>query len=196
MFKTDGYEYIRNFLDEPTRELMSIYYENKIRHGDWKPADPNLPETKRMYSIYADYADSLTESILLKKLPLVSRICGKELYPTYSYVRIYQEGDTMERHVDRPSCEISLTVNIFTKKNKSIFYVEDLNSFVKKFNIEPGDAVIYLGEKIYHWRKPIEKDQFLVQFMLHYVDKNGPNKDYKYDKRPNLGYPFESRKND
>ena len=193
MFKTDGYEYIRNFLDEPTRELMSIYYENKIRRGDWKPA---VHIEKGQYSSYDMHGDSLTEAVLLKKLPLVSRICGKELYPTYSYVRIYQEGDNMERHIDRPSCEISLTVNIFTKENKSIFYVEDLNPNVKEFDIEPGDALMYLGEKIYHWRKPIEKDQFLVQFMLHYVDKNGKNKDYKYDKRPNLGYPFESRKND
>ena len=193
MFKTDGYEYIRNFLDEPTRELMSIYYENKIRHGDWKPA---VRKEKAQYSSYDMHGDSLTEAVLLKKLPLVSRICGKELYPTYSYVRIYQEGNVMERHVDRPSCEISLTVNIFTKENRSIFYVEDLNSNVKEFDIEPGDALMYLGEKIYHWRKPIEKDQFLVQFMLHYVDKNGKNKDYKYDKRPNLGYPLESRKND
>ena len=186
MFKTDGYEYIRNFIDEPTRELMSIYYENTIRSGDWKPA---LLEDQRAYSSYEKHGDSLTEAVLLKKLPLVSKISGKELYPTYSYVRIYQEGDVMERHVDRPSCEISLTVNIFTKENRSIFYVEDLNSNVKEFDIEPGDALMYLGEEIYHWRKPIEKDQFLVQFMLHYVDKNGKNKDFKYHKRSNLGYP-------
>ena len=193
MFKTDGYEYIRNFLDEPTRELMSIYYENKIRRGDWKPA---VLISDLAYSSYDMHGDSLTEAVLLKKLPLVSRICGKELYPTYSYVRIYQEGNVMERHVDRPSCEISLTVNIFTKENRSIFYVEDLNSNVKEFDIEPGDALMYLGCELHHWRKPIEKDQFLVQFMLHYVDKNGKNKDHKYDKRLNLGYPIESRKND
>ena len=194
MFKTDGYEYIRNFIDEPTRELMSIYYENKIRRGEWEPAIAR--ESGRAHSSFSIHGDPLTEAILLKKLPLVSRICGKELYPTYSFVRIYQEGDIMGRHVDRPSCEISLTANIFTKENKSIFYVEDLNSNVKEFDIEPGDALMYFGCKIYHWRKPIEKDQFLVQFMLHYVDKNGPNKDYKYDKRPNLAYPVETIKND
>ena len=181
MFKTDGCEYIRDFLDEPTRELMTIYYENKIRNGDWKPTVHNPDKEVFHYcrSFYTMYGDSLTEAILFKKLPLVSRICGKELYPTYSFVRIYQENDIMERHIDRHSCEISLTVSIFTNKNKSIFYVEDLNSNVKEFDIEPGDAVIYLGEKTYHGRKPIEKDQFLVQIMLHYVDKNGPYKDYK-----------------
>ena len=193
MFKTDGYEYIRNFIDEPTRELMSIYYENKIRKGEWKP---NVRNVDWAHSSYDMHGDPLTEVILSKKLPLVSKISGKELYPTYSYARIYVEGDKMEKHVDRPSSEISLTVNIFTRENKSIFYIEDLNSNVKEFDIEPGDAVMYLGEKLYHWRKPIEKDQFLVQFTLHYVDKNGKNKDHKYDKRPNLGYPFGTRKND
>lgn len=193
MFKNNGYEYIRNFIDEPTRELMSIYYENKIRREDWKSQNSR---EKGNHSSYLMYADSLTEVILWKKLPFVSKITGKELYPTYSYVRIYQEGDEMNKHIDRPPCEISLTVNVFTNENKSTFFIEDMDSNVKGFDIEPGDAVIYLGEKIYHWRKPIEKDQFLVQFMLHYVDKNGPNKDCKYDKRPNLGYLYETRKND
>ena len=37
---------------------------------------------------------------------------GLELLPTYSYARIYKKGDILKRHKDRPSCEISATINL------------------------------------------------------------------------------------
>ena len=47
---------------------------------------------------------------------------------------------------------------------------------------KPGDAVIYLGCELEHWREPFTGD-FQIQTFLHYVNKNGPNKEWKYDKR-------------
>ena len=37
---------------------------------------------------------------------------GLKVLPTYTYARIYKTGDILERHKDRPSCEISTTVNL------------------------------------------------------------------------------------
>ena len=36
-------------------------------------------------------------------------LIGKEVLPTYSYARLYTEGEILSKHKDRPSCEISVT---------------------------------------------------------------------------------------
>ena len=54
-------------------------------------------------------------------------------------------------------------------------------------NTNPGDAVIYLGRQIKHGRKKFTGDYY-AQCFLHYVDKNGPYKDFLLDKRHILGF--------
>jgi hypothetical protein len=54
--------------------------------------------------------------------------------------------------------------------------------------LNPGDAVIYKGCEVTHWRRKLAKGLINVQFMLHYVDKNGPYTEYKFDGRESLGF--------
>ena len=37
---------------------------------------------------------------------------NKKLLPTYAFWRTYTKFAVLEKHTDRPSCEISVTVNI------------------------------------------------------------------------------------
>ena len=43
-------------------------------------------------------------------LPVMQKKQDYNLIPTYSYARIYKNGDELKRHKDRPSCEISTTL--------------------------------------------------------------------------------------
>ena len=52
----------------------------------------------------------------------------------------------------------------------------------KPIEMEPGDAVTYLGCDIWHERKPFKGDWHAQSFM-HYVDKNGPHADEVMDRR-------------
>ena len=54
----------------------------------------------------------------------------------------------------------------------------DDNSIIQK----PGDAIIYLGCELTHWREIFNGD-FAAQTFLHYVDKNGKNKNQHLDNR-------------
>jgi PKHD-type hydroxylase len=54
-----------------------------------------------------------------------------------------------------------------------------------KMNI--GDAVLYRGMDKWHWREFYKEGKWQAQVFLHYVDKNGPHSEWKYDKRPSLG---------
>ena len=83
----------------------------------------------------------------------------------------------LRKHIDRDACEISVTVHIGSDGTSWPFYL-DGNSF----NTKPGDAIIYLGPKLMHYREIFKGDWYLGAF-LHYVDAEGPHKDRYMDKR-------------
>jgi hypothetical protein len=118
----------------------------------------------------------------------IKNIIKKEIVPTYSFSRIYQSGEQLTPHVDRPQCEISATINVANSGTPSPIYTKYKNKKAEKHNLVPGDALIYMGCDVTHWRQPLKNEQLTVQFMLHYVKKYGPNAKYLMDKRPALGF--------
>lgn len=127
-----------------------------------------------------NFGSDIPFEVLLKtKKNKVENLTGLELYPTYSFARIYKTGNELQRHKDRPSCEISVTVKLGDTGNYNwpIF----VNN--SKIELDVGDAVVYKGCDVEHWREKHEiPNYFLGQVFLHYVDKNGKYSDYKYDK--------------
>ena len=125
------------------------------------------------------YGDPLMEALLINKNSHMEELTGLSLKPTYAFWRMYTKFSDLKPHKDREACEISVTVNL----GGDIlwpFYVNGIS-----FNLEPGDAVIYLG-KVSHWRKEFEGD-WCAQTFLHYVDANGPYKEHWKDKRIKWG---------
>jgi len=47
--------------------------------------------------------------------------------------------------------------------------------------VKPGEMALYNGPKWPHWRDEYKGGRY-AQAFFHYVDKNGPNADWKYDK--------------
>jgi len=169
--KDFNYKKIKNFLTLEEINLFKYYCEIKHRL--------NALNFSPFPTVTADtgfYADALTESLLLNKKKLMEKNTGKKLSPSYSYWRLYTKYATLVKHVDRPSCEISVTVNIASDKDWPII-VDGEKMFTK-----PGEAIIYLGEKLFHERKEFTGDYY-IQVFLHYVDQNGLHKDFHCDKR-------------
>jgi len=179
IFETKGCVQVPEFIDSETIATVSQYLENKLKRGVW------VSEAADTTTELSNYADPLTEVLLLRCKTAVETVCGKELLPTYSYVRIYQPGEDLKPHVDRPACEVSVTVNVANKGELSPIYIQYANNKESKHLLNPGDAVIYKGCEATHWRYVMKPGQLNVQFMLHYVDKHGPNASYVYDTRPN-----------
>ena len=183
-FETNGYVQVKEFLDAQTMPVVSQYLENRIRRGEWVSGCEGPSSQTKMFC----YADPLIEALLLAYKDTVEQIVGKELEPTYSYTRIYQPGEELLPHTDRPACEISVTVNVAHKGPASPIYMQYKDKTTGAYALNAGDAVIYKGCEVTHWRTPLTEEQLNVQFMLHYVDKNGPNMSHAKDKRPAYGF--------
>jgi hypothetical protein len=115
-------------------------------------------------------------------LPHFEKVSGRKLYPTYSYARLYKPGEELKKHTDRPACEISATLTLGFEGNPWSIYMAG-----NKIDMQVGDAVLYRGMDVEHWREKYIEGEWQAQVFLHYVDANGPNTEYKYDKREKLG---------
>ena len=182
------------------RDAVDFMYKNNVTHdngmlGTW--TDKQIPNT------YSHYADMVMETLLMKVLPKMQQETGLELIPTYSYARIYKRGDILKRHKDRPSCEISTTLNlggnpwpIFIDGTGANNVVDEYKNIIKpgapegtKVLLDVGDMLVYSGCELEHWREPFDGD-ICGQVFLHYNHVNGPFAEKnKFDGRPMLGLP-------
>jgi hypothetical protein len=172
-FKQRKYVILRRLLNEPE---VSLYHNRAImllRSGRMRP-DRQVPNTP------ASYGEM--DSLLTKLLPQAEKTSGLRLYPTYSYFRVYKSGDILKKHVDRPACEISLSLNLGSKSTSAWpLWIATPTDNVS-VELEAGDAVMYRGRECLHWREPFTGEE-AVQVFLHYVDQTGPYAEWKFDKR-------------
>lgn len=131
-------------------------------------------------------ADPLMEFLLSGLKATIEELSGLKLDPTYSFFRIYRRGNTLTRHVDRPSCEVSVSLNLGPPLESPwpLWVKGPLGS--SAVALEPGDAVLYRGIECEHWREALEADQ-VTQVFLHYVEQGGRYSEWKFDKRQSIG---------
>ena len=182
------------------RDAVDFMYKNNViadsgMFGTWK--DQQIPNS------FSCYADMVMETLLMKMLPVMKKETGLDLIPTYSYARLYKKGDELKRHKDRPSCEISTTLNlggdpwpIFIDGTGADTVIDEYKNIHKpnappgtKVLLDVGDMLVYSGCELEHWREPFEGNT-CGQVFLHYNHVNGPfAENNRFDKRPMLGLP-------
>ena len=182
-FKEKGYVHLKDFLvkqncEELTTELKRLVDEKKTIK------DEQCPLSEAVHGTYV--FDKLLEDLT----PHFEQASGLKLFPTYSYARLYNtQGEELTIHRDRPACEISATLTLdFEGDVWPIFMsANEDKSNATEIKMNVGDAVLYRGMDIFHWREPFKEGKWQAQVFLHYVDQNGPNAEWKYDKRESLG---------
>jgi hypothetical protein len=180
-FEKKGYTIVKNVLSKEIVDLVTQYaLFDEIQ-------DFNA-DRQQVVGAHAKYADPFMESLLLKLQSVMENATGLSLYPTYSFYRVYRNGNTLAKHKDRPSCEISCTLSLnHSYKNSDYSWPIYMNN--EAIHLEPGDIAVYKGVENEHWRDPLTFSEpvWHVQAFLHYVDQNGPYSKYKYDNRSNIG---------
>lgn len=184
------YFVVRDVLSKDVLELVKYYmtikfgvqYDFKNSVGKFAPAS-GVPDVVQPCSIYS-YADAVTESLLIMLNPLMKEVTQKpDLECTYSFVRLYERGQWLEKHSDRPACQYSITLPLCASTD------EPWTIFVdgQPVDLAVGDLVVYKGCEAKHWREPLEQE-YQIQAHLHYVDGADPAyQPYIYDERDTIG---------
>ena len=198
-FKKNKYTVLKKVISPELAEFVYKYFLNKRNvakflfdqryispyteyFGIW--TDDQVPNT------YSHYSDIAMETLLMEVKPVMEKHTGIKLSPTYSYSRIYKEGDILARHSDRYSCEISTTLNL--GGDSWPIYLDPTGGKGKagiKIDLSPGDMLIYSGCDLEHWREEF-KGKDCGQVFLHYNKASSKKAEENYlDKRPLLGVP-------
>jgi hypothetical protein len=177
-FDRDRYAVLRALVAEPMRGFLWRYVLEREAAGTMA-SDPEWPGTP------VSYGDVVMEHLLERLRPDVEAASGRRLFPTYSYLRLYKTGNALRKHRDRPACEISLSLAIGQEPAAAWPLWLQGTSGPIAVDLQPGDAALYRGIELEHWRDPYPGDR-LAQVFLHYVDQDGPCAEWKYDKRASL----------
>jgi hypothetical protein len=193
--------FIENFLPNQLLTVLNTY--SIIKYSNQKQFEIDAQTN----SLVSEYSDPLMETIMDLSTSVVEQNVGKKLWPTYSYFRIYDKGSDLKIHTDRESCEytvaLCLGANPVNQPYEIFVGEEDETSDYKyynnrgeykryridhKFPMVSNNAVIFKGMDKIHWREMCHHDYFMTVF-LHYIEQEGPYKEFKFDKRNQLGEP-------
>jgi len=211
-FKTKKYQVIKGALSKELSNFIFNYMmlqrdavDFMMKHNKVNPANPFMGNRtdQQIPGAYSKYADWVMETLLQYMRPIMKAKTGMDLVPTYSYTRLYEKGNILHRHKDRPSCEISTTLHLGGDEwpiymdptgADNILSGSETTTIVKpgapkgtRIDLKVGDMLIYSGCALEHWREPFEGN-VCSQVFLHYNHANGPYaKTNLFDKRPMLG---------
>ncbi len=192
--------FIKEFLPSEILNIAYSYSLLKYQNPEFISLD------SQSGSLIKENNDFLMETLLDMSTPVVEQNVGKKLFPTYSFFRIYDKGSDLKVHTDRDSCEYTVALclgaspidkpyELFIGEKDNTSDYKYYNSKPKKweryridykFPMLPNNAIIFKGIEKIHWREYCEHDHFITVF-LHYVDQEGPYKEFKFDKRAAIG---------
>jgi hypothetical protein len=179
-FVRRGWYYLPDIITP--EEAINIKYQNLCGaindlgslNGHWDP------ERGRVLTCYAPPSCTF---VMKRIQPVLENLLEEELLPTYWFSTTYHKGGWMNCHTDRPSCEVSVTMNICGDAPWPI-KLKDKTGKNQAVVTPVGHGVAYLGTEVEHWRSPLrthENDRFM-QLFLHFVRKNGQYADYAFDR--------------
>jgi len=215
-FKTKKYHVIRGAISKELANFIFNYMmlqrdavDFLMKHNKVNPANPfmGVRVDPQAPGCYAKYGDWVMETLLQYVRPIMKAKTGMDLIPTYSYTRLYEKGNKLKRHKDRPSCEVSTTLHlggevwpIFLDPSGGNYVIDEFKEIHKpgapkgiRVDLKIGDMLIYAGCELEHWRETFQGN-ICSQVFLHYNHANGPFAQTNlFDKRPMLGIPDYTR---
>ena len=175
----NGYIVLKNFLNPGVTKYFNgrtFRYLEHPYHNDYNKGSGHGEHSRS----WNTYAHETWEAALEMVCPSVQQIIGAPVIPTYSYQRMYMNCSAMAHHSDRPACQLSLTINLGQSHSWPIYCTSLKTKKYVEVIQEPGDALLYLGCNIGHYR-PEYKGDWYNQLFLHYVVQDEINSPYYWD---------------
>jgi len=192
-FDKSGYLIIKDLYDTKSMIEPLPKERGQINYNKIGRIVAHLPDETQVHGSLSRYNYPKYVCVHDKVKTRIENIIGCELYNTYFYDRFYFTGQELTTHIDRDSCEISVSMHISSGPAKIDweFGIKSADGTTNQVLLSPGDAVLYKGCERPHWRKkmPIsffdslrKKQQWYHQVFFHYVLANGRRAHFAFDR--------------
>lgn len=189
-FGEKKYTTLRSLMPQSQMKAMRNYYREYVKNG-FMPF--NDAQVKRRYYEHNEPLAKFLHNNLTK---IMSIIAGEEVKPSYVYAASYEEDAVLNPHTDRPQCEYSFSFQVdylpepenqispwglFVAKPDAQFERE-IGYTSEKFPSEnqaidknpaaylaSGDALVYKGCELIHYRYALPKGHKSTSLFFHYV---------------------------
>jgi hypothetical protein len=166
-FADAGYGIVTDALHPYEVAAVRRYIRHGVRTGAMVFGDPQVPKRYRAHN------DPVLRSIQGRLLPLIRAVVGVAVKPSYAYLAAYAEGAVLHRHVDRPQCAYSMTLLVDYTPEPALesawpirLALPDAEALVYQ---SLGDALVYAGTRLVHFRDPLPAGHTSTSLLLHYV---------------------------
>ena len=165
MFQKSDYVVIKNLIDANEARKLYEYTLENINIGNMKddqaPGSPSFYQDKKMTALHKTLLHKVEDLVKLK------------LTPTFCYYRTYRTGAILKMHRDRKSCEIAISLNIGQQGDCWDLWLLDHDENACNITLSPGDALIYRGCKLLHWRGKLVHADYVSQAFFFFVNQKG-----------------------
>ncbi|MFL6139743.1 MAG: hypothetical protein ACJ74O_18370 [Frankiaceae bacterium] len=169
---TSGVVVVPGFIDQRLARMLYATLVLRGHRGEGR-RDDHMP------TALSFWGDSTLDAFHLSVLPQVEAVAGGPLLPTYCYARLYAHGDTLRPHHDREACEIVASVHVGHRGAAPPPICFATGQAVDQ---GAGDAVVFHGATIDHWRDAFLGEDF-GQVFMNFVRADGPHRGQALDRR-------------
>lgn len=163
-----GYVIVEDLIHPFHVGALRRYYRNRTRRGFYSLGDEQVRRR------FACHNEDVARFIHRQATYAASDIARVVLKPSYAYFVSYVAGADLEKHYDREQCEYSITTCIDATpepEGESPWPIELENwEGTTKIHQALGDALLYRGRSVAHWRERLPRGQTSTSLLLHYVD--------------------------
>jgi len=166
----DRYAVLRRLLPPYLAAALRRYYRAAVAEGLFERGD--MQNQRRLIA----HNEPLARWVQASLSPLVARVAGEPVRPSYVYFARYDAGD-LPPHKDRPQCELSLSLLVDYEPEPAdlspwALHVQRDGARPRAVRLGIGDALFYRGCELTHFRKALPAGHRSTHLFLHYVPRH------------------------
>jgi hypothetical protein len=166
-YQSQGYAPVGRLIHPFHIAALRRYYRHQIRTGKLHLGDV---QCSLRYNVYNDPVARFFHQQLT---PAMTAFAGKPLKASYVFLACYQPGAILEKHTDREQCDFSVTLCLdYTPEPRNAtpwpIHLQKQSGKVTAFQAI-GDALLYRGCQLPHWRDPLPEGHTSTSIFFHYV---------------------------
>jgi len=162
-----GFAVLREFVPGAFLASAQDYYHRLVANGFLIRGD-------RQALRYNRHNEPLACWLHRHTLPLIQRVVSEKITSSYSYLGFYLGGAALARHTDRAQCQYTLSLAVDAQPSARAedawpLCLDLADGSTAQVLLAPGDAVIFRGTELPHYRARLPEGRTSWSMFLHYV---------------------------
>ena len=165
-FAARGWCELPSLLPLPQAQAVAEYLEALVQRGDWQLGDAQVDRR------YGWHNEPVVRFFQHQLSHFVAGVVGEAVRPSYCYASLYREGASLRPHLDREQCLYTITLWVTRSGGVEAprwplwFRTAEGKACATQ---SAGDAVLFRGAELPHWREQPPPGGEGTTLLFHYV---------------------------